>query len=174
MIIAAAGLFVAAASATTALAGANDWSDISAGTATAYCLAKHTGVAAGPNGYSADGFEVATGYFVGAVRRNYVFDRPMQSPGAPDAGQGQSCEQACAQMGKLESALVGSALKYAPGGATPEASGLGDHASIAMFDYDYYKDKSVVSGFWVRPQTFESEDVAQADHCCCQLGDRKQ
>ena len=166
---AAAAIALVAVSSLSAFAqSSQDWSDISAATAAAYCLAKHTGVAAGPDGFSSDGFEVSTSVVVGAVRRNYVFQRPTQVPGSVDAGQGQTCEQACAQMGKTyEPGLVGAALTYAPGGGTPRVSGIGDHASIAMFDYDYYKDKTVVSGFWTRPQNYHDADVAQADHCCC-------
>jgi hypothetical protein len=169
MIIAAAGFLLAAGSANAALAEVSqDWSDISAGTATAYCLAKHTGVAAGPGGYSADGFEVSTSFAVGAVRRNFVYDRPPQVEGSVDTGAKQTCQQACAQLGKtFEPEFVGVALTYAPGGSTPQVSGIGEHAQVAMFDYDYYKDQRVVSGFWTRPQNTHDEDVAQADHCCC-------
>jgi hypothetical protein len=173
-LIAAAGFLIAMGSFPAALAqSGEDWSDISAATAAAYCLAKHTGVKAGPDGYSEDGFEISSSVLVGAVRRNFVYQRPTQVPGSVDAGLTQTCQQACTQMGKrYEPALVGAALKYAPGGSTLQASGIGDHASIAFMDYDYYKDKTVVSGFWARPQNYHEFDpnegsVAQADHCCC-------
>jgi hypothetical protein len=151
------------------------WSDISAGTAMAYCLAKHTGVKAGPDGYSADGFELAQSGIIGSVRRNFVLNRPMQAPGSSDAGAQQTCSQACAQLGGLYGpSLEGVVLKYRAEGTEPVASGIGDHASLAMRDYDFNLGETVVSGFWTRPQNYQNEDVAQADHCCCQAVDAKQ
>jgi hypothetical protein len=146
------------------------WSDLSASTATAYCLAKHTGVKPGPDGYSADGFEVSTSFAVGSVRRNFVLNRPPQTLGMDDAGKDQTCEQACAQLGNFyQPAYTGSSLKYRPQGTIAVSSGIGDHAQLAMRDHDFYTQGRVISGFLTRPQNYQNEDVAQADHCCCQV-----
>lgn len=145
------------------------WSDISAATATAYCLAKHTGVKAQADGYTADGFEVAQSGIVGSIRRNFVLNRPLQAPGSTDEGAKQTCNQACKQLGNFYGPSInGVELKYRAEGSEPVASGIGDHASLAMRDYDYYSGQIVVSGFWTRPQNYQNDDVAQADHCCCQ------
>jgi hypothetical protein len=172
-ILAAASLALAAGwSGNVAAENSQAWSDISAGTAMAYCLAKHTGVKAEPDGYTSDGFEVAQSGIIGAVRRNFVLNRPLQAPGSADDGANQTCSQACAQLGSFYGpSLAGAALKYRSEGSQPAESGIGDHASIAMRDYDYYLGETVVAGFWTRPQNFQTEDVAQADHCCCQAVD---
>jgi hypothetical protein len=169
-ILAAAGFALAAGwTGNAAAENSQAWSDLSAATATAYCLAKHTGVKAEPDGYSADGFEVSTSVLVGSVRRNFIMNRPLQSPGSTDEGQPQTCNQACAQAGGLYGpGLEGVVLKYRPEGSEAVPSGIGDHASLAMRDYDFYLGETVVSGFWTRPQNYQNEDVAQADHCCCQ------
>ena len=137
------------------------WSDMSAATATAYCLAKHTGVKAGPDGYSADGFKVSTSFAVGSARRNFILNRPPQAVGSQDKGGSQTCARACAQLGSFYApAYAGTALKFRPESSEPAASGIGDHASIAMRDHDFYTNERIVSGFLTRPQNYQESDVA--------------
>ena len=114
------------------------WSGISAGTAMAYCLAKHTGVKAGPDGYSSDGFEVAQSGIIGSVRRNFVLNRPLQAPGSTE----QALNKPAARLARNLEVFTarhwrGAALQYRAEGSEPVASGIGDHASLAMRDYDF-------------------------------------
>ena len=147
-------------------------SDISAGTATAYCLAKHTGVTAGTDGYSAEGFEVASSAIVGSVRRNFVSKRNKPAnAGEFNTSALQTCPQACAQAAipTYAPSLVGVELKYRPEGSAPMPSGIGDHEALALYDWELREDwERVVSGFWAWPQGALG-DGGEHDSCCCQV-----
>ena len=154
----------------------NSWSDITTGAAMGYCLAKHPYQSFDPGTpyqggrYTRDGYEmVSTPGIVGAVRRNFIFDRATL---IEDEGQknNRSCKEACAEFCKQ----YGPAYKGAPlrqrvnGKPDPLNSGIGDMASLAMPDRDFYLNQRVFAGIWSRANTFHESDVAQADLCCCQ------
>jgi hypothetical protein len=170
--------FVVAASLGTGAARdyspSNVWSDAATAAALGYCLARHPRIeppaASAP--YLADGFEApSTPYIVAAVRRNYVHRRgKVKFKKDSDVGAGQTCVQACEQWGKAYASLVGVPLRFrsAPG-AEPEIDGLGDVASLAYLDADFYVKDYVVAAMASRSRTFhDAGDVAQADYCCCQ------
>ncbi|NMG18326.1 hypothetical protein [Brasilonema bromeliae] len=144
------------------------WSDYTTATAGAYCLAKHPYLTSySGTTFTPDGFEIATAPgLVGAVRRNFVYDR---SSSTTDQGNGQTCAQACGEFGKFYSPSYKGKSLTQKVGQTTIASGLGDIASLAVQDKDFYLDKTVVAGIWARPSTYQEADVAQADFCCCQI-----
>ncbi|MFL9449590.1 hypothetical protein AB0758_00360 [Tolypothrix bouteillei VB521301_2] len=142
------------------------WSDYTTATAGAYCLAKHPYLT-NYTGFTPDGFEVATAPgLVGAVRRNFVYDR---SSSTLDQGNAQTCAQACGEFGKFYAPSYKGKSLTQKVGTTTIASGLGDIASLAVQDKDFYLDKTVIAGIWARPSTYQEADVAQADFCCCQI-----
>lgn len=148
---------------------------VTTATAAAYCMAKHpywtlaSEVTA--DGYTRDGYQVvgAPGV-VGATRRNFVYDR---STDGSDEGQKQTCDQACAQMGKLYGkSMIGQALKQkVSDGSVLINSGLGDLGVGVMRDLDFYMapPKLVAAAVLSRANTWQDADVAQADYCCCQV-----
>jgi len=146
------------------------WSDTTTtGAAMGYCLAKHpyqTIYAGRP--FTPDGYEiVGSPGIVGAVRRNFVYDR---STGTSDEGNANSsCKQACFEFGKMYSPYTGVPLrqKVGPGGRTTINSGIGDMASLAVKDRDFYLITDAVAGVWSRGNTWHESDVAQSDYCCC-------
>jgi hypothetical protein len=146
------------------------FSDYAAATATAYCLAKHP-LQPGSARFTRDGFEYASTNpaIVGAVRRNFLFERDSNATVDPNAIT-QTCQQACQQMGKTYGSTyyVGAALQRKQGDSEV-SSGLGDIAALAMQDKDFYLDKTVVAGQWTRVQSWHESDVAQADMCCCHM-----
>ncbi|MUG99168.1 hypothetical protein F7734_45510 [Scytonema sp. UIC 10036] len=141
------------------------WSDYTTATAEAYCLAKHPYRTNYTGTFTPDGFEIATAPgLVGAVRRNFVYDRGSTTL---DRGNEQTCSQACGEFGKFYPTSKGKSLTQKVGERT-FASGIGDIASLAVQDKDFYLDKTIIAGIWARSSTFQEEDVAQADFCCCQ------
>lgn len=146
------------------------WSaDASAGAAAAYCMAKHpynylTSQISGK--YTKDGFElVSAPGVVGAVRRNFVYDRTTD---AYDEGVKQTCAQACAQFGKAWGLTGGKSLRQKIGDGTVFiASGLGDLGALVMRDQDSYLGGQTVGLIGSRANTYHESDVAQADYCCC-------
>ncbi|MHC5729046.1 MAG: hypothetical protein ACYT04_56335 [Nostoc sp.] len=142
------------------------WSDYTTATAAAYCLAKHPYQTNYSGTFTPDGYEIAVSPgLVGAVRRNFVFDRTLNT----DQGNGQTCSQACGEFGKFYSpSYTGKSLSQKVG-QTTFASGLGDIASLAVKDNDFYLNTQVVAGIWARSSTYQEADVAQADFCCCQV-----
>lgn len=145
------------------------FSDLTTAAATGYCLAKHPYQTIHPGPFTPDGYEVAAAPgIVGAVRRNFVYERSTLSF---DEGQKNSCAQACAEFGKAYGPTAkGLSLKQlvSTGGRT-QSSGLGDIASLAMPDRDGYLLKDVIAGIWSRSTTWHESDVAQADLCCCHV-----
>jgi hypothetical protein len=145
------------------------WSaEATTGAAMGYCLAKHPYQTIHAGIYTPDGFEiVAPPGVVGAVRRNFVYDRTMPSV---DQGAKNSCKAACAQFGRLYGPTYkGYALRQLVAGGGVITSGIGDMASLAMSDNDYYLSEEVTAGIWSRGNTWHESDVAQADFCCCQV-----
>jgi hypothetical protein len=139
-----------------------------------YCLAKHPYGSLDPGAfykgvrYTKDGYEmVDPPGIVGATRRNFVYGRSTLQD---DEGKNSTCEQACAELGKL----YGPAYKGVPlkqrvwGSESPINSGIGDMAVLAMPDQDFYLGKTVIAGIWSRGDSWQESDVAQADFCCCQ------
>jgi hypothetical protein len=124
------------------------WTEHSTAAAMGYCLARHPYIARNPaNPYTAEGFEIPVSPgVVGAVRRNYVFNRSNPAVGQPDAGEHQSCQQACQQFGLNYGAPVGRSLKYKDSSGNVMADGVGDMASLGYRDFDYYNNQSVVAG----------------------------
>ena len=144
------------------------WSGVTAGAAAGYCLAKHPYQSNTPGLYTSDGYEkVRSPGVVGAVRRNYVSGRTTT---ATDAGVNQTCAQACRELGKgYEPAYQGRALRQQVSGGTLITSGIGDMASMATPDHDFYTGLKTVAGILSRANTFHESDVAQADYCCCDV-----
>ena len=145
------------------------WSaEATTGAAMGYCLAKHPYQTVHTGTYTPDGFEiVASPGVVGAVRRNFVYDRTTP---AVDQGARNSCKTACAQFGLLYGPTYkGYALKQKVAGGALITSGIGDMAALAMSDTDYYLGEEVTAGIWSRGNTWHESDVAQADFCCCQV-----
>jgi len=143
--------------------------------ATGYCLAKHPyqSIERGPGlEFTSDGYEfVSAPGIVGAVRRNFIYDRSTTDS---DEGNANSCKQACFEFGKIYSAAnpeasTGTTLRQKISEDTYINSGIGDMASLAVKDRDYYLSQKVVSGIWSRGNTWHESDVAQSDYCCCQV-----
>ena len=150
----------------------NSWSDTTTtGAATGYCLAKHPyQTLYAPSTFTPDGYEiVASPGVVGAVRRNFVFDRTTDA--SDEGNANKTCKQACFEFGKLYSPYVGTPLrqKVGPGGRTIINSGVGDMASLAVKDRDFYLSTDAVAGVWSRGNTWHESDVAQSDFCCCHM-----
>ncbi len=148
------------------------WTEQTTAAAMGYCLARHPYIPRDPaNPYTAEGFEILSSPGVlGAVRRNYVFQRLGASITTPDAGQNQSCDQACGQFGmNYGSSAIGRPLMYRDPAGNVVADGIGDMASLGYKDFDFYNDADVIAGMWGRPLNYQESDVAQADLCCCQL-----
>ncbi|UJP05535.1 MAG: hypothetical protein LZF61_00710 [Nitrosomonas sp.] len=144
------------------------WSGVTAGAAAGYCLAKHPYQSNTNNSYTDDGYEKAgSPGIVGVVRRNYVHGRASTEN---DAGASQSCEQACREMGKrYEPTLQGKPLHQKLSNGSLIVSGIGDMASDALPDYDFYTGKNNIAGMISRANTYHTQDVAQADFCCCHV-----
>ena len=149
------------------------WSaEATTGAAMGYCLAKHPYRTIQTGTFTSDGYEIVSSPgVVGAVRRNFVYDRTVP---LVDQGTFNSCKSACSEFGKV----YGPTLKGYPlrqqvpsGTAIPAVinSGIGDMAALAMPDNDYYLNKKVTAGIWSRGNTWHESDVAQADFCCCQV-----
>lgn len=143
------------------------WSDYTTATAGAYCMAKHPPyVTNSSDNFTSDGYEIAASPgIVGAVRRNFVYDRKSS---ISDEGNGQTCSKACGEFGKFFSPHQGKSLAQKVG-ETTFASGLGDIATGAIEDNDFYLNKKVIAGILARVSTYQEADVAQADFCCCQV-----
>lgn len=155
------------------------FADEAAAAAAGYCLASHPSTAL-PAGeiYTSEGFEIVTGPVVGAIRRNYIFNRgPVDfSAAVPpnDKGSGQTCTQACTQWGHefASPGITGKPLRFR---ATPQSEpvedGIGDIGAGVHFDADFYTEKQrVVVGMSGRPRAL-GVAVAPADFCCCQIGE---
>ncbi len=153
------------------------WSDTSTtGAAMGYCLAKHpyqtlyTG-----RSYTPDGYEiVASPGVVGAVRRNFVYDRTTDA--SDEGNSNNSCAKACSEFGKFYGPTYQGAPLHQKVGAKGGAlisSGIGDMASLAVKDQDYYLGNQAVAGIWSRGNTWHESDVAQSDFCCCQATAKK-
>ena len=142
---------------------------VSTATAAGYCLAKHPYQRLSSevfSGYTRDGYEVvAPPGVVGAVRRNFVFDRTTDTA---DEGRLNSCKDACFQFGKLYGS-TGKVLHQKVGAGIIITSGIGDIGSLLLNDRDFYLRKQVPVGAWSRGNTFQESDVAQSDYCCCQV-----
>lgn len=148
------------------------WDHMSTAAATGYCLAKHPyqyllpGIGATaeyPRGFTPDGYElVPSPGVVGAVRRNYVHSRTTEI----DEGASNSCPQACQQFGKYWRGN-GTPLHQKLNETTIITSGIGDMASLAIADRDFYLGLDVIAGIGSRGNTWHESDVAQADFCCC-------
>jgi hypothetical protein len=147
------------------------WTEQTTAAAMGYCLARHPYIPRDPaNPYTTEGFEILSSPGVlGAVRRNYVFQRGPVSVTDPDKGQGQDCKQACMQFGLNYGANLGRPLNYRDPAGNTVADGIGDMASLGYRDFDWYNNQSVIAGMWGRPLNYHESDVAQADFCCCQL-----
>jgi hypothetical protein len=153
-------------------AATNTW-DASTTTAAAmgYCLAKHPYQTLRSNNigsFTRDGYEVvSTPGVVGAVRRNFVFDRSIDTA---DEGVKNSCKDACSEFGKLYRGLSGRPLRQKIGASGAViTSGIGDMASLVVKDIDFYLGGQVPAGVWSRGNTWHESDVAQSDFCCCQV-----
>lgn len=146
------------------------FSDYATPAALAYCLAKHP-VQTDSRTFSDDGYEYAhyNPAIVGAARRNFLFGRDLDATIDPNSNA-PTCQQACEQIGKLYGSTyyTGAALRRKVG-SNEYASGIGDVAAAAMQDKDFYLNKTIISGFWARLQTYHESDVAQADMCCCHM-----
>jgi hypothetical protein len=151
------------------------WTDQTTAAAMGYCLARHPYIPRDPaNPYTAEGFEILMSPGVlGAVRRNYVFNRGPVSPADPDKGQGQDCTAACRQFGLNYGTTGGRPLGYRDPSGRVTPDGVGDMASLGVRDNDYYLGGTVIAGMWGRPLNYHESDVAQADFCCCQLDARE-
>jgi hypothetical protein len=147
---------------------ADSWSGVTAGAAAGYCLAKHPYQTNSTAPYTTDGYEkVATPGIVGAVRRNFVRERTTTTT---DTGLPQTCDMACREMGKdYEPKYQGRALHQDLGNGNLITSGIGDLASNAYPDYDFYVGRPTVAGMVSRGNTYHESDVAQADYCCCHV-----
>lgn len=147
------------------------WTEQTTAAAMGYCLARHPYIPRDPaNPYTAEGFEILSSPGVlGAVRRNYVFQRGPVSVADPDKGQGQDCKQACMQFGLNYGANLGRPLYYRDPSGNTVPDGIGDMASLGYRDFDWYNNQSVIAGMWGRPLNYHEADVAQADFCCCEL-----
>lgn len=150
---------------------AGGWSDTTTtGAAMGYCLAKHPyqTIYSGRT-FTPDGYEiVASPGVVGAVRRNFIDDR--STDGTDEGNANSTCKQACSEFGKMYAPYVGTPLrqKVGAGGKTIINSGIGDMASLAVKDRDFYLSTEAVAGVWSRGNTWHESDVAQSDFCCCQ------
>jgi hypothetical protein len=142
------------------------WSGVTAGAAAGYCLAKHPYQSNTADLYTADGYEkVGVPGVVGAVRRNFVRKR---SNTQTDTGGKQSCDMACREFGRdYEPTLQGRALHQNIGDNRLITSGIGDMASLAYPDHDFYLNRPTVAGMASRANTYHENDVAAADYCCC-------
>ena len=147
------------------------WSEQTTAAAMGYCLARHPYIPRNPaDPFTAEGFEIlASPGVLGAVRRNYVFQRGNPSVLMLDPGQNQNCTQACRQFGLNYGTIVGRPLNYRDSAGNLIPDGIGDMASLAYRDFDFYNNQSVIAGMWGRPLNYHQSDVAQADLCCCQL-----
>lgn len=146
------------------------FNDMTTAAAMGYCLAKHPYQSIYRGRYTADGFEIAQPPgIVGAVRRNFIFDRTTNTL---DEGEANTCTKACAEFGKAS--LI-------PGGGVPLhqrifngvstvtiTSGIGDLVVGEIPDFDRVFLNNVVAGMTARPGTFHESHVARADFCCCQ------
>jgi hypothetical protein len=73
-------------------------------------------------------------------------------------------------MGKqYEPGLEGRPLHQKLSDGTTITSGIGDMASQALPDHDFYTSRKNISGMISRANTFHESDVAQADFCCCNV-----
>jgi hypothetical protein len=71
-------------------------------------------------------------------------------------------------MGKpYEPTYQGRALRQQMSDGTLITSGIGDMASMALPDHDFYTGRKTVAGMVSRANTYHESDVAQADYCCC-------
>jgi hypothetical protein len=152
-----------------ALPASRTWSaEATTGAAMGYCLAKHPYRTIYRRVYTGDGYQIVKSPgIVGAVRRNFIFDRTTDT----DEGINNTCEMACKEFGKLYApSYVGVPLKQKVGGGIVINSGIGDMAALAMPDWDFYHSPplQVTAGIWSRGNTWHESDVAQADFCCCQ------
>jgi hypothetical protein len=150
------------------------WSEISTGAAAGYCLARHPFInLPGGNRFTSEGFEIAASPgVVGAVRRNYVFNRgAVDFATVADSGSGQHCVDACRQWGLNWNSKDGKPLRYRSSTtSTPIADGIGDMAATAHPDADFYlRRHDEIAGISGRPLNYHEADVAQADFCCCHL-----
>jgi hypothetical protein len=145
------------------------WSGVTAGAATGYCLAKHPYLGGAAGSFTDDGYEIAAvPGVVGAIRRNYVYKR---TPGVADEGAAQTCEMACRQFGTgYEPQYQGRALRLRRG-ETTIADGIGDMASMAVTDQDFYLNRENVAGIRSMSTNWHEADVAQADFCCCHVAE---
>ena len=154
----------------TAVTNAPTWSDITAGAATGYCLAHHPYQTIHTGPYTPDGFEiVASPGVVGAVRRNFVYDRQSLTD-----GNANTCSDACAEFGHAYApSYIGVALRQQIYGGGVITSGIGDMAATAAPDTDPYSGQRVIAGAWSRGNSWHESDVASADYCCCQVVPRR-
>ena len=144
-----------------------EWDDMTTAAAMGYCLASHPYRTVHTGPYTPDGFEIVSPPgVVGAVRRNFVYGRSTEKK---DEGRDNSCRQACYEFGtQYGPSLVGVPLTQQVRGGGVINSGIGDMASLALSDFDFYLNHDVTAGIWSRGNTFHESDVAQADFCCCQ------
>ncbi len=86
------------------------WDDMATAAAMGYCLTKHPYKTIHKGNYTPDGYEIVSRPgIIGAVRRNFVFNR---NEGAIDEGfRNKSCTQACSEFGKKYSGKKGVPLK---------------------------------------------------------------
>ncbi|MFO1049538.1 MAG: hypothetical protein U1E52_16785 [Geminicoccaceae bacterium] len=144
----------------------------SAAAAAGYCLAKHPYQTLSSEvvaGYTRDGYEVvAFPGVVGAVRRNFVYDRTTD---ALDEGRLNTCEKACYQFG-LAYKGGGRPLHQKIGASTIVTSGIGDMGSNVVKDVFFTRvpPGTATAGLWSRGNSWFESDVAQSDYCCCQGG----
>lgn len=145
------------------------WSDITTAAAMGYCLANHPYQTIHRGIFTPSGYEiVAFPGVVGAVRRNFVYDRSTVA--TDESGGGSfSCKRACSEFGKLYGPhYSGVPLLQKISEEITINSGVGDMAALAMPDRDFYLNQDVFAGIWSRGNTWHELDVAQADFCCCQ------
>ncbi|MCM0592495.1 MAG: hypothetical protein KA716_20760 [Gloeotrichia echinulata DEX184] len=92
----------------------NEWSDYTTATAAAYCLAKHPYRTTYTGPYTPDGYEIAAAPgIVGAVRRNFVFNRTST---LTDQGNGQTCAQGLWGIWKTLRCFLNREITYPKGG----------------------------------------------------------
>lgn len=161
---------VAAGSAWAAPARSEGDAPTSAGAAIGYCMAVHPyrplATGATPDGYTLEGFEISQSLLVGAVRRSFIHDRAV----TPDRGNAATCAQACGELAKSSTNVVGKPLHHKRSGKI-ETNGVADIGTRVLFDQapSGTEARAVAGGSGRVSDSYLEANVAPSDYCCCQL-----